>query len=386
MKPIKILHVFPDEKFFDPISITYDHQDGIINLYYFYTPNKDYQFKLIKNINKVKIINDKQEYLNLFSSANIDIILFHSLRITHLEYFKYIDKKKVVVWWSWGGDIYNTIYNDVKPLIHWNLYKPITCEYMKEHCSKPEKTRLHLKQRIKHIKHKYTLWRIIRRVDLFIPCIPIDYKLLKEQCKFFHADIFFHPKLHIEYPFINHKKPKNILIGNSFTYTNNHLDIFEKIYGFLLSDGQKYVIPVNYGWGNPFGNNPDNLIALCKLKPSTTVWLKDYLDRDKYFELFDNITHAIFGVLRQQALGNIYKCLANGVKVFLYKDSLVAKQLKEDGYIFYTIDDDLTEESLSKCLSYDDAFHNYQLMVNRNKNYASQSFLQNKLNECLKNR
>lgn len=386
MKDLTILHVFPDEKFFDPISITYDHQDGIINLYYLYTPNKDYKFKFIKLTDKVTIINDKKEYLDLFSSEDIDVILFHSLRKAFLDLFKYIDKKKIVIWWSWGGDIYNRIFEDVKPLISWNLYKPITNQYFQENNANSQQQRKTIRQRLRLIKHKYIIWKIIRRVDLFIPCIPIDYKLLKKQCKFFHANIFSHPGLLKEFKFVCHEEPKNILIGNSFTYTNNHLDIFERIYNYTIDDGRKYVIPVNYGWGKPFGNNPDNLIALCKLKSNTTVWLKDYIERDKYFELFNNITHAIFGVLRQQALANIYSCLRNGIKVYLYKDSLVAKQLKEDGFIFFTIDDDLTEESLSKCLSYDDAFHNYQLMVNRNKNKASQSFLQNKLNECLKNR
>ena len=377
-----ILHVFPDEKFFDSSSNGFDRLMGVQNLYYLYKPEKNYKFKFIKNTNKVKIINDKQEYLNLFSSANIDIILFHSLRISHLEYFKYLDKKKVVVWWSWGGDIYNTIYNDVKPLIHWDLYKPITSEYMKEHCSKPKKTRLHLKQRIKHIKHKYTLWRIIRRVDLFIPCMSYDYKLLIKNCRYFRADYLPLPQAKVTFKFTHHNTPSNVLIGNSLTYTNNHLDIFEKIFDYKLADNRKFIIPVSYGWGNAFNNNPEILISISKLDPDKTVWLKEYIENHKYFELFSSVSHAIFGVLRQQALANIYRCLLKGIKLYLYKDSIVANQLKEDGFIFYTIDDDLTEESLSECLSYDDALHNYNLIMN---NYygESMSYVEKKLNEII---
>lgn len=362
MKNLTILHVFPDEKFFDISSNAYDEINGIVNLYYLYTPIKDYQFKFIKQTDKVKIINDKEKYLELFSSKDIDVILFHSLRKAFLDYFKYIDKHKKVIWWSWGGDIYNTIYNDVKPLIQWEMYKPITSNYMQKHGTTSSPQKKTLRQLLRPFKHKYVLRNIIRRVDYFIPCIPIDYKLLREQCVFFRADIFPIPKQIKSLSPVYHSTPKNILIGNSLTYTNNHLDIFNIVKDFQLTDNQKYIIPVNYGWGNAFGNNPDTLISLSKLKPQNTIWLKDYLDRDEYFRLFGNITHAIFGVLRQQALGNIFQCLAKGIKVYLYKDSIVAKQLKEDGYIFFSIEDDLTEESLSQCLSQEDADHNFHLM------------------------
>lgn len=386
MKKIKILHVFPDEKFFDDTSIVYDNQEGITNLYYFYTPDNEYQFKYIHFTNKVYVINDKQKYLSLFSNKDIDAILFHSLRIYYTDYFKYIDKQKIVIWWSWGGDIYNNIFSDVKPLITWELYKPITKKYIEDSNASAQHQKISVMQLLRQIKHKYTLRRVVRRIDFFLPCLPIDYKILKEQCKFFYAEIFPQPRLFRGFPFIYHQKSKNILIGNSFTFTNNHLDIFEKLSGISLNSDQKFLIPVNYGWGNAFGNNPDNLIALSKLKPNSTIWLKDYIERSKYFELFGNVTHAIFGVLRQQALGNIYHCLRSGIKVYLYKDSLVAKQLKEDGYIIFTIEDDLTKQSLSECLNYDDALHNYQLMINFGKENTSQFLIFDKLNEFKKNR
>lgn len=380
MKDLTILHVFPDEKFFDSASNTYDRLRGVVNLYYLYTPTLDYQFKRIKYTDKVTIINDRQRYLELFSDKDIDVILFHSLRKSLLDYFKYIDKNKVVIWWSWGGDTYNTIFNDVKPLIHWEMYKPITSNYMQEHSTPSSTQKRTLRQLLRSLKHKYIVRKIIRRIDYFIPCIPIDYKLLKEQCNYFRADIFPYPKQIKSLSPVCHRTPKNILIGNSLTYTNNHLDIFERINKFQLSKDQKYIIPINYGWGNAFGNNPDTLISISKLKPQNTIWLKDYLDRDEYFRLFGNITHAIFGVLRQQAMGNIYECLAKGIKVYLYKDSIVAKQLKKDGYIFYSIEDDLTEESLSQCLGQEEAEHNLHLME---EFYSEKDFqiTQNKFDE-----
>lgn len=356
-----ILHVFPEEKFFDPISEVYDNMEGIRNLYYLYTKEKNYTFRYIKHTEKVILIHDYKEYIKLFSCNDIDIILFHSLRFKFFKYFKHIDKNKKIVWWSWGGDIYNVLVKDVAPLISWENYKPLTEQYMKDHVQKDRNQEFLLKKWLRFLWHKYLIRSVVKRVDYFIPCIPIDYEMLKLHCRYFHAKLIPNCRKSSNYSFVFHEQPSNVLIGNSLTYTNNHLDIFEKVRTFSMVGERKYIIPISYGWGQAFGNNPDNLISLSSLNQDSVLWLKDYLDREEYFELFNKVTHAIFGVMRQQALGNIFYCLRTGVKVYLYKDSIVAKQLRKEGYVFFTIEDDLTETSLSECLSKEQAMNNFML-------------------------
>ena len=58
-----------------------------------------------------------------------------------------------------------------------------------------------------------------------------------------------------------------------------------------------------------------------------------------YYALMDTYSYAVYGVIRQQAMGNIFGCLAKGIKVFLYRDSLVYKFLKEDGFVVFAIED-----------------------------------------------
>lgn len=62
-------------------------------------------------------------------------------------------------------------------------------------------------------------------------------------------------------------------------------------------------------------------------------------------------------------MGNVYLCLLTGVKVFLYKDSLIYKQLKDFGYIIFSIEDDLTEDALKVPLPKEDAYKNYSIKV-----------------------
>ena len=387
MRVVRILHVFKDQKFFDSFSNKYDNIPSFHNLYYFYTSNKNYEFKYIKNKWKIIVIHNRSEYLKLFSSKDIDVILFHSFSVKFYGLFKYINKEKIVIWWSWGGDIYNKSFDILPPLIKHELYKPLTKEYI----NKQKRAFYFSFSSIRHFAklflfpyYKFLQYRSVKRTDYFIPCMSLDYKLLKEQCNFFRAKLFPIARPRFESNFVFHEKAGHVLIGNSLTYTNNHLDIFEKIYQYQLKMGRKYIVPVSYGWGKAFDNNPDNLITRSKLRCNDVVWLRDYLDRDEYFKIFDNVTHAIFGVLRQQALGNIYECLRKGIKVFLYKDSVVADQLKEDGYIFYTIDDDLTESSLAECLPRDEALHNYSLfkLMALNDNI---DVVENKLQEIMQN-
>ena len=369
---ITILHVFPEEKFFDPVSETYDIMEGVHNLYYLYTIDKDYTFRYVKHTEKIVLIHDEKEYVKLFSRNDIDIILFHSLKGRYFKYFNYIDRRKIVIWWSWGGDIYNTLFNDVSPLISWENYKPLTKQYIKDHVQKNTNQEVLLKKWLRSFWHKYLIWRVVKRIDYFIPCIPIDYEMLKQHCRYFHAKLMPNFRNIRQISFVFHEQPGNVLIGNSLTYTNNHLDVFEKVRTFSLTGERKYIIPVSYGWGQAFGNNPDNLIALSSLNQDSVLWLKDYMDREDYFKIFNKVTHAILGVMRQQALGNIFYCLRTGVKVYLYKDSIVAKQMRKEGYVFFTIEDDLTEASLSECLGKEQAMHNFML---EQKKYDGESFI-----------
>ena len=59
--------------------------------------------------------------------------------------------------------------------------------------------------------------------------------------------------------------------------------------------------------------------------------------------------------------GYVNLCLGIGVKIYLFKDSVVYKELREKGYVCFSIEDDLTTESLSSCLDEKDTSHNYNI-------------------------
>ena len=201
--------------------------------------------------------------------------------------------------------------------------------------------------------------KILARVDYFSPVFPIEYRLM-QRIRYFKAKpfLFGGPGIVEQLAYSRISSPKNILIGNSLTYTNNHMDIFSKIRLYQL-DNQKYIIPINYG--TAYNADYKKFKNKASLPEDRTIWLDDFLPYERYRVLMGSISHAIFGHMRQQSLGNINMCLQRSVKLFLYKDSLIYRQLKEWGYVVYTIEEDLTEKSLKTVLSEEIAFHNFSL-------------------------
>lgn len=367
MKPIKVLHIFPDDKFFDSVSEYFDSFSKLENYYVFYTKQKNYTFKYIKQFQKILVINKWAEYIEYINDEKFDFVYLQAMYPPYI--INHINPNKKVVWWCFGFEIYNPNAYLCKPIIPLNLYKPKTKKSRDIENSKKNIIKLYVKAFLYLLFIKPKKMQAIKRVNYFSPVLPIDYDLMKKYCKGFSAKPFmynggpgFSPNG--DYRYIS--EYGNILIGNSLTYENNHLDIFNAIKNIARNERQKLIVPINYG--NAYGG-ADNFIKISNL--SNVLFLKDFMDKEKYFSLLKSVSHAIYGNIRQQAMGNIYWCLRNGVKLYLYKDSVIYKQLKIFGYKVFTIDDDLSEQSLKETLSKQEAKNNYDLFYKINKSKAN---------------
>lgn len=368
-KPIKILHVFPDEKFFDSVSLYFDEIPNVDNLYYYYSRDKFYQFRKIKRTDCIKLFHTKKEYVKNLSRQDIQIIYFHSLPASKYWLFNYIDSKKIVIWWSWGFDIYNSCFG-IKPLIPLDLYKKLTFDYIqlidKSNYRKKIRSIIHLLLRP---YYRQLQKRVVSRIDYYTPVIPLEYDLMKDFCPFFHANPFMigrGPGRYIDYVFTSKKTLGNVLIGNSLSYENNHFDIFNCLQLRSIDiHPNKYIVPISYGQAYGGMESFKRIAKEFPLVDNNCIYLTDYLTKDQYTVLLNSITHAVFGVIRQQAMGNIFYLLRNGVKIYLYKDSLVYIYLKSVGFFIYNIEDDLTQDSILQVLDEEKALHNFYLFKRR---------------------
>lgn len=110
-----------------------------------------------------------------------------------------------------------------------------------------------------------------------------------------------------------------IQIGNSSDVSNNHEFLMNKISKYknenikvfvpLLNGDKKYVNRIICMGKELFG---DKFFAIT-----------DYMDADNYHHFLSEMDIALFGIKRQQALGNIIALLYLGKKVFLRENSIV---------------------------------------------------------------
>ncbi len=348
-----ILHVVSDTLFFDSISERFDALDGYKNIYLFRAPKIEmHDIKRIRQKEKLIYTKSEKEWGRYFALPEVNIVFFHGLFYDAYKSYKYISEDKKVIWWTYGKDLYEA-NKYVSPLLDLKLYKKVTGRCFP--CFK-RKLLTDLSRVYGVLRGNIPRKRWIKRVDYCSTVFPIEYVLLK-QLRYFRAEPFMLRGVRGfgEYKPVVKEQAGDIIVGHSATYTDNHLDVIEKIKHCSLHN-RKVIMPINYGY-------EDFKAILRKYKNiggAEVIHLEKVLPRKEYFELVGNCTHAIFGAVRQQAVGNINGCMKTGVKVFLFKDSMDYKQFKQDGYIIYSIEDDLNQEELDKPLSREEVYHNWK--------------------------
>jgi len=375
---IRVLHIAKDDKFFNGVFAAFETDVRMINRAVLETKSvADYKFLYISPLDKLKLLERKSIFHEL-KDGDYDVIFFHSLKPEQYSYFNYIPKNKIIIWWCWGFEIYSEM-DGLKAIIPIERYKPLTKNLHK--ClekSKEGVVKRFFRKWIINPYRYYQRYKVMKRIDYFQPVIPLEYQLMKK-VKGFRADEFYYPTCFSNYPMkvkSEIQSGRNILIGNSQALTNNHIDVWNSIKKFI-EPSQKVIFPVNY---TGYHNVAEKLIENIQSESHDILFLKDFLPKEEYFKLIGSCRFAFFGVIRQQAMGNINFCINSGMKVFLYRDSLVYRFLKDNGYVVYAIED-INEESLSRALTSEEkeqnnlAFAKEKMYINKVRETAIENIL-----------
>ena len=140
-----------------------------------------------------------------------------------------------------------------------------------------------------------------------------------------------------------------IMVGNSCSYSNNHLYAFKHLEKLDINQ-KKIVVPLSYGGDTKYRNHvlrEGNKIFKDRFKP-----LLDFMPLNDYNNYLLNSPICIYGHWRQESIGNIIISLYLGAKVFLSKKSPLLSKYRKLGIYIYCleeitqsdIDHPLTEE------------------------------------------
>jgi len=343
-----------------------------------------------KNFNEIKsvfiiISKDRNlKYVDIKNYTNTKLLLEHKIENELLRYVKKCDRifihylrndeceficknkiKAKIYWALWGSDYYQYITKD--------LLQPYTKRIVKN--LKLNRKVISIKEQYK--KYKYIMYRkkAIQRIDYILCAHPAEYHIIT---RYFKTNARFVPFLYptpVNQQIVemstqletkikhNIKQDFKILVGNSGNPTNNHADIFEKLYRHR-HENIKIIVPLSYGDEKYI----KHIIKLGKkLFGKKFVPLTQFLDPHQYANTLSQIDIAIMNHNRQQAIGNIITLLYLKKKIFINHSLTTHTFLEDIGIKTYDCNtiQNLTFEQM---LSIDNS------ILDNNKNVAEQFF------------
>lgn len=152
-------------------------------------------------------------------------------------------------------------------------------------------------------------------------------------------------------------KGRDILLGNSASTSNNHLEALE-ILSHVNLEGRTIHVPLSYG-NNKYAK------ALIKqgkkLFPDEFTPYTQFLPLEKYNQLMASCGVVIMNHYRPQAVGNIIAALYLGAKVLL-NDTEIYRYFRRLGCHIYLIEESIQKQGLFELLNNEQINENRQIL------------------------
>ena len=352
-------------------------------------------FLVVSNSKKLLFINSRfnnfssvnvkemNSYLNL-NKDKIQAIVFHGLNEEYKwEIINKYYRKIKLHWFFWGTDGY------LLPSMRKGLLKKKTKKL------KIEKTNfkfwmykvynnngiynfLYLK--IRNLLKKEKLYFQKFEDSLMklssISAIPDDFEKLKKATKIsiknFSVNIGSIDSILIDKIKIDKIKiGNNILLGNSISLENNHLDAFDSLKKFDLSE-RKILVPLSYG--ESFEGLQSHLISVghSMFGKNKFMPITDFMNRMEYNELLSSCSVAILNHNKQHAWGNILTLLYLGIKVFLNEKNPLYTYLTNLNIVVFEMNS-LSQANIDSKLPFRSVKHNRSVL---NANFGTEKVFQ----------
>ncbi len=363
---MKILHIAPDEKFVNSIYFQFNEIIKNQNRFLIILEKNLKTTKYVNLSDEFAIITNNKKNLSfcLNETKNYDLTIFHGL-----NYFQsqIVIKSKDIsrfIWFFWGGELYDNSSALGKKIIGKDTFLKFHKQNLKDrlksvirpfyYCLKhqtktPEHTILVAAKKIKHfgIIHKEEV-EYFKKLGYLSPSVS-------------HFCMTYYP---LEFIFKGIENLRvdgsNILLGNSSSTSNNHIEAFNILKQFDIED-RKLIVPLSYG-DKEYGSIIDDIGT--NIFGKNLITLFDFMSLDKYNTLLSSCNIVIMNHYRQQAVGNIIAMLWMGAKVYLDERNTFYHYLKRIGIVVFAINNDLklnNSEALMG-LSLDEINNNRQIL------------------------
>lgn len=330
---MKILHLIHDNKFFDFVNAVFSGLPGVQNRFIAFAPGT----APTAHVESIDLWRRVGWLYFISRSAQKDIAWCDCLVVHFVEsygalYILRAPARVTAVWSGWGGD-----YMALLPDTERALLSPETAALLedirREACQQSLSAVIRrLADRARRIFIDRPLRSAaIARADYFSAPLREDYDLLQETLG---------PRFRARYAQLNYGSiersfgvgpagltGEDILLGNSATATNNHIEMLRLLSRCDLGD-RKVVVPLSYG-------DPDYRDAVVRrgkqLLGVRFEPLLAFMPLAEYNAQLARCSVAIMNHRRQQALGNIGASLYRGARLYLDEAGMMYRVFRDLG-------------------------------------------------------
>ncbi|MCU1417973.1 MAG: hypothetical protein JWP32_2147 [Schumannella sp.] len=253
--------------------------------------------------------------------AGADVVIAHSMTPFATRVVRSAPARATIVWSGWGGDYYGSNASALAGLLG-----PQSEAFRRSRLSPAGRVLQPLKRR----RASSALRAAARASDVFSAPIPDDFAVFSRRFRGFrgrYSQLNYASVEDTFSPGAHEITGDDILVGNSATLTNNHVEVFEQLARIGVG-GRRVVVPLSYGdpaYASYAAERGRQLLG------SDFVPLRDFMPLAEYQRVIADCNLVVMGHRRQQGIGNVAAAMWSGAQVFLDERSPLSTFLRERG-------------------------------------------------------
>ncbi|MFC0876842.1 TDP-N-acetylfucosamine:lipid II N-acetylfucosaminyltransferase [Saccharicrinis sp. FJH2] len=355
-----ILHISSDNKFIIYSISQFEEVAPGKNIFLIDVPNDDYKLKFVEKAeNVIAATSRSHQYKQIINNIDkYDFVVIHSLNGERVKIINKAPDKTKFAWIPWGADLY-----DLDKSL--NFYLPETKKLIRK-----EQLRYSI-QRIFENSYNIAFYanskykqkrKAIGRIEYYLNRKD-NLRIVKPYNKDIKQIDYYYYTIENTLGSCLNKKiaAENILLGNSATPTNNHLEAFKSLSELKL-EGRKIIVPLSYG---------DNKYQKQILAKGRSILKQNFhpvlnlMPIDEYNNIVCSCNVVIMNHIRPQAFGNILTSLWLGARVYLNKENTIYSFFKDLGILIFSIDEDLdhSKSTTLSALNEHEVEHNKKILI-----------------------
>ena len=367
---MKILHLISDHQVVERTLGVYENIFPDCNDVLVFS--NDSNFKRLKKDYRDRIVNKNNltTIANNYDFSDVTYVIAHYLTMEKIDFIKLIPYNIHVCWEIYGGDLYDQFLEPGGYKMYYT--SPLDFDkygFYKKHLLFIFNCALYIKYRNKYIfRHQLNKQfdYISGRVNSLQYCCKYDASFVEEHAhRSIHSYEVFNYSLSTvlgELKDVDFYEGSDIMVGNSASFSNNHLYVMNYLKKISLPQNLKYILPLSYGGNQRYAEYVERIYK--SVFDTQIETFRQYIPLHEYNKTFLRLKAVILSSWRQESQGTAIMAFYLGLKVFMSYKSPLYKWFVECGFIVFTIEN-ANANDFVESLSIDDKKKNRELVLNR---------------------